>query len=107
MPTPVPRPKRVLARRASNYRNVMRPTRWGNPFPLSDHTRERSLELYAEWLEARLRDDPSFLEPLRGFDLGCTCPAHERCHVDLLLARLYPERSELQLNASRSATRKR
>lgn len=105
MPTPVDEPKRVIARRASNYRNVMRPTRWGNPFSLSDHTRERSLELYAGWLDERLESDPRFLEPLRGFDLGCTCPAHERCHVDLLLARLYPERGAF--TPSRSATPKR
>lgn len=67
------------------YRLVTRGTRWGNPFPIPPHTREESLARYADWLEERLAGDPAFLEPLRGRDLGCTCPPHLPCHADLLL----------------------
>jgi hypothetical protein len=88
----VPKPRRCLARRERNYKNVMRPTRWGNPYPLDEAqgmTRARSLALYAQWLERKLRADPDFLEPLRGYNLGCTCPPELPCHADVLLRRLY------------------
>jgi len=91
MPSPVPSPRRLQARRDSNYRLVARPTRWGNPFPLSEHTREESIRRYAIWLEERLAEEPEFLEPLRGYHLGCFCSLDLPCHVDLLLKRLYPE----------------
>ena len=89
MPTRVEQPRRVRARRDRNYRNVMRPTRWGNPYPLDRHSRTVSLRRYDRWLDARLAEDPAFLEPLRGFNLGCTCAPELPCHVDLLLRRLY------------------
>ena len=41
-------------------------------------------------LEAIRDPDPViFLEPLRGYHLGCTCAPELRCHVDILLRRLY------------------
>jgi len=92
MPTRVRQPRRVRARRDRNYRNVMRPTRWGNPFPVRPHgpyTRAESVRRYERWLDERLREDPDFLEPLRGYHLGCTCPLELACHVDVLLRRLY------------------
>ena len=85
----VPAPKRVRARRDRNYRLVARPTRWGNPFPVAEHGREEAIRRYAAWLDARLRDDPRFLEPLRGYDLGCFCPLDVPCHADVILRRLY------------------
>jgi len=35
----------------------------------------------------KLRDDPRFLEPLRGFVLACWCPVElgVRCHADIIL----------------------
>ena len=29
--------------------------------------------------------DPSWLDPLRGFDLACWCPLDQPCHADVLL----------------------
>ncbi|MGE0708306.1 MAG: DUF4326 domain-containing protein [Planctomycetota bacterium] len=87
-------PRRVQARRAKGYKLVARPTRWGNPFPLADYSREESLRRYAEWLDARLVEDPEFLEPLRGHDLACFCRLELPCHVDIILARLYPDRAD-------------
>lgn len=95
MASKVESPRRCLARRERNYKSVMRPTRWGNPYKLDDDagmTRERSLGLYEKWLEKKLRVDPEFLEPLRGYNLGCTCQPGLACHVDILLRKLYPRR---------------
>lgn len=92
MPERVARPARVRARRARNYKSVMRPTRWGNPFvlqPGGPYTRAESLERYERWLQERLDADPSFLEPLRGFHLGCACPPQLACHADVILRHLY------------------
>jgi len=92
MVTKVRKPRRVRARRDRNYRLVTRPTPWGNPYPVEPHgpyTREESLGLYEQWLEAWLEKDPDFLEPLRGYNLGCTCPLDLACHADILLRRLY------------------
>jgi hypothetical protein len=90
MPSKVRHPRRVQARRATNYKAVHRPTRWGNPFPIGDACpRERSMRLYAKWLDEQLAHDPEFLEPLRGYHLGCFCRPDERCHADILIERLY------------------
>jgi hypothetical protein len=88
------RPRRVQARRKGvrNYRSVMRPTVWGNPFRVDDAdpaTRARSLARFRRHLEARLRRESDFLEPLRGHDLGCTCPPALPCHADIILELLY------------------
>jgi hypothetical protein len=92
MATRVPNPRRVVARRDRNYKSVMRPTRWGSPYPIDESkgmTRERSLALYERWLDERLEQDAEFLEPLRGFNLGCICRPELACHVDILLRKLY------------------
>lgn len=92
MVTKVRRPRRVQARRDRNYRLVARPSRWGNPYPIEPrgpYTREESLDLYEEWLDRKLVEDPDFLEPLRGYDLGCFCALDLPCHADILLRRLY------------------
>jgi hypothetical protein len=87
----VAHPRRVQARRphASGYRAVHRPSRWGNPFAVAEYGRARALKLYEAWLEAQLEADPAFLEPLRGYNLGCFCRLDEACHADILLRRLY------------------
>ncbi|HYC76074.1 MAG TPA: DUF4326 domain-containing protein [Planctomycetota bacterium] len=82
-------PRRVVARRDRDYRLVARPTRWGNPFPVETWGREESMRRYAAWLDERLRVEPDFLEPLRGYRLGCFCPAGVPCHADEILRRLY------------------
>jgi hypothetical protein len=89
MPTKVKNPKRVQARRARNYKAVHRPTRWGNPFPLDAQGRARCIALYEKWLDRKLREDPDFLEPLRGYNLGCFCAPGLLCHADVIIRRLY------------------
>ena len=93
MVTKSKRPHRVQARRAANYKAVHRPTRWGNPFPITaTRTRAQSLRRYTAWLRAKLARDPHFLEPLRGYDLGCFCALDVPCHADIILERLYTRR---------------
>lgn len=89
MPRRVTSPRRVRARRDANYKAVHRPSRWGNPFPVARYGRQGSLQRYARWLDERLAADPEFLEPLRGYNLGCFCPPGLACHADMILSRLY------------------
>lgn len=89
MPKRVPHPKRVRARRDKNYEAVHRPTRWGNPYSVEEYGRSKSMKLYRRWLERKLKEDPDFIEPLRGYNLGCFCPADLPCHADVILEFLH------------------
>jgi Domain of unknown function (DUF4326) len=62
---------------------VARPSRWGNPFRVEEHGRERAIELY----ERRLLAEPDLLAQLpalRGRRLACYCPLDQPCHADVL-----------------------
>lgn len=59
--------------------------KWGNPFKVEDWGREICLELYREWLKKKLKEEPDFLEPLRGKDLVCFCKLSEKCHGDIII----------------------
>jgi len=71
-----------------NTKSVMRPTKYGNPFKVSDFEREESLRLFDLYLDRCLLSDPHFLDPLKGYDLACACKQDEPCHGDILLARI-------------------
>jgi hypothetical protein len=47
------------------------------------------MKLYRCWLDQRLKEDPDFIEPLRGYNLGCFCPPELACHADVILEFLY------------------
>ena len=81
----VKNPKRVVARKYKNYKAIHRPAKWGNPFSLKEYTREECFKRYEERLAEQLADGPSFLEPLRGYNIGCFCPLDVRCHGDIML----------------------
>lgn len=72
-----------------NTKNVTRISRWGNPFKLRKHggsyTLKDSLYFYDLWLQEQLSKDPTFLDPLKGFNLGCFCDLDQPCHADILL----------------------
>lgn len=68
-----------------NTKRVSRPSKWGNPFRIPPHTREDSLRRFEAYLKQKLEIDPDFLEPLRGFNLGCFCKPEEACHADIIL----------------------
>jgi len=69
-----------------NTKRVTRTSRWGNPYKLDGTvTREESLQMYEEYLEDRIHENPKFLEPLKNKNLACFCDIDKKCHVDILL----------------------
>ena len=65
---------------------VSRPTKWGNPYPLSlgreEAVRRYRDDLLAGRLPVTVQD---VREQLRGRDLACYCPPDEPCHADVLI----------------------
>lgn len=67
--------------------NIMRGTKWGNPFPINkDHDRSLVLEMYEKYLGVQVQDGritADDLANLHNQDLVCCCkPA--ACHGDIL-----------------------
>lgn len=90
--------KRVQRKRTRGWRMppntvyVGRPSKWGNPFRRGiDGNIDRVLFLYKIHLEQKLKQNPHFLDPLRGKDLACWCPLGKPCHADILLKFLEAE----------------
>ena len=71
-----------------NAKRVDRATRYGNPYKLTEYTREESLRLFTLYLVKKLKDEPDFLLPLIGHDLACNCSLSENCHADILLTKI-------------------
>lgn len=50
-------------------KRVTRPSKYSNPFKIKDHggkyTREEAIKLYEEWLQKKITENPSFLDPLK------------------------------------------
>jgi len=67
---------------------IGRPSKWGNPFKLSEYSLEKCLEMYKTWLDYRLLGEPDFLKPLIGKDLVCFCPLDKPCHADILIEKV-------------------
>jgi Domain of unknown function (DUF4326) len=65
---------------------VARPTRWGNPFPITEHGRTEAVRLYREWLTAQPDLVAAARAELAGRDLACWRRLDEECHADVLLA---------------------
>ena len=66
---------------------VARPSKWGNPFKVSDYGQERAVEMFADWI--RQPEQAEYRERVRrdlqGKALACYCPAHKACHADVLV----------------------
>jgi len=83
-------PKRVERCRTAGWRMpdaavyVGRPTRWGNPFPITT-SRQHAVDQYAAWLPSQPGLMLSARQTLKGRDLVCWCPLDQPCHADLLL----------------------
>jgi hypothetical protein len=85
-------PVRIQRNRTRGYRlpegaiYVGRPTRWGNPYRIELGTPPiRAVALFRDYAEQRLREEPDWLEPLRGKDLVCWCHSDSDCHATVLL----------------------
>ena len=60
---------------------------FANPFSAKKYGRERCIQMYREWLAAKLETDLEFREQLRQLDgktLGCWCKP-EACHGDVMV----------------------
>jgi hypothetical protein len=85
-------PRRVQLSRAKGWRKpagavvVVRPTRWGNPFPVAGYGRAEAVRLYREWLAGQPGLLAAARSELAGRDLACWCRPGEECHADVLLA---------------------
>lgn len=70
---------------------VARPSRWGNPFPVSVYGREEAVRRYGLYLVLHRPDLIARLPELRGRLLACYCPLDEPCHADLLARMANPD----------------
>ena len=68
-----------------NTKLVARPSRWQNPFKVSEYGREKALELFKEHLTRKISSGELDVEELRGWNLACYCELNEACHADILL----------------------
>ena len=87
MPERFQRSRRKGARLPADVVVVTRPTKWGNPHPLSLGRAEAVRRYREDHLAGRLpvsADDAR--RELRGRDLACYCPLDEPCHADVLIA---------------------
>lgn len=83
---------------------VARPTKYGNRYKVTDDgsppglfsrkpqipiwelvTAEQAVEYFRYDLEQELKNNPSFLDELRGKNLACFCKIEDICHADILL----------------------
>lgn len=74
-----------------NTKRVCRPSRWGNPFIIGEHPLDEILIKYEKKIREKLQENPEFLDPLIGYNLGCYCNLDSPCHADILLKILYEE----------------
>lgn len=89
-------------------KKVTRPSKYGNPWRIEDYldagykaTRLQAARICVDAHRAWLKGEKHWahgssvppvpdLEPLRGFNLACSCPPNQPCHADNYLAILYP-----------------
>lgn len=81
---------------------VTRGTRWGNPHRLLGNakghfrvalrltglyheTAELAVEAFRVYAIERMRNEPTWLDHLRGKDLACWCPLDSSCHANVLI----------------------
>jgi hypothetical protein len=69
----------------SNAVYIGRPSKYGNPFKLSDMPLGKCLGMYRLYLQAMLKVNPYFLDELKGKDLVCFCPLDKPCHGDIII----------------------
>lgn len=66
---------------------VTRPSKYGNPFSVSEYGRENAVQLYEKYIDEKI-DEGFDLSELKGFDLACICDLDQLCHADILLKKL-------------------
>lgn len=88
------KPVRVQLSRKKGWRmppntvKVARPTKWGNPFQVSEHGLITAINRFKDDIchpNSRLGFSLADIEQLRGKNLACFCPLDQPCHADILL----------------------
>jgi hypothetical protein len=64
--------------------NVARPSRWGNPYRVTEFGREKAVALFEQNL-ASSESVSLDIGMLRGKNLACWCALDQLCHADILL----------------------
>lgn len=64
---------------------VGRPSKWGNPYSVSQHGRDQAVQLYRDYLQRYPQLVEAARRELPGKRLACWCRADELCHADVLL----------------------
>ena len=66
---------------------VARPSRWGNPYKISEYGRDEAIRLYKIDIEFMTDDEiREWLAPLRNATaLACYCALDQPCHADSLI----------------------
>lgn len=90
--------KRIQRKRTKGWRMpegtvfVGRPTRWGNPFKVTDVTalnqnwkHAEAVEQFREWVSTQDELQAAIRSELAGKDLACWCSPDLPCHADVLL----------------------
>jgi hypothetical protein len=84
-------PRRVQLRRTRGWRLppgavvVARPTPWGNPYTLVEHTPAEAVALYRRHLAEHAELAAAARRELADKDLACWCRPGQPCHADVLL----------------------
>ena len=93
-------PVRVQRKRIKGFKMppntvyVGRPSKWGNPFLISNliskgipegEALRLSLKKYKEWIDYKISDGILNPQELRGKNLSCFCHINSPCHADILL----------------------
>jgi hypothetical protein len=89
-------PKRIQRQRRKGWKKpanamiVDRTSRWGNPYKVPRKSPPavilKAVADFARYAEGKLRENPRWVDPLRGHDLACWCPEDViACHADVLL----------------------
>ena len=61
--------------------DISRPSKWGNPFTVSQYGRKEAINRYKEWIMTK-PDLMKALHELKGKTLGCHCKP-KACHGDI------------------------
>jgi len=87
-------PKRIQRKRTKGWKRpentvyVGRGSYYGNPFVIGVHVRdaEEAVYHYKNWIESwKTLHIAKIRKELRGKNLMCWCPEHQKCHADILL----------------------
>ena len=72
-------------RNGLSARSVARPSKWSNPFKVSEYGRAKALALFEAYISRAIAHGELDPAELRGFNLACWCKPDESCHADLLI----------------------